>query len=155
LRAGPFWIGNVVSVFWAAMMAGRLGLGAVLGRFETLKIGIFLAVAGAAGSLFALTSERPLIVMVFVAHTGFCFGGIFSTILVEAGDRYHARSVLGTVVGGISAASNAGTAVIPWAVGAIAASYGAWRPGLCLVPISALLSAGVMAFARVARTNPM
>jgi FHS family glucose/mannose:H+ symporter-like MFS transporter len=148
LHAGEFWVGKVVSVFWMAMMVGRLLLGALLGRFETLKIGIFLALAGAAGSLLALNTSRPLFVMLFVAHTGLCFGGIFSTILVEAGDRYHSRAVLGTVVGGISAASNAGTATIPWAVGALAASFGSWRPGLCLVPISAILSAVVLAFVR-------
>ena len=154
LHAGEFWVGKVVSVFWMAMMIGRLVLGALLGRFETLKIGIFLCLAGAVGALLALSSSRPLYVMVFVAHTGLCFGGIFSTILVEAGDRYHTRSVLGTVVGGITAASNVGTATIPWAVGAVAASNGAWRPGLCLVPLSAVLSASVLGCVRKWRANP-
>ncbi len=155
LHAGGFWIGKVVSVFWIAMMVGRLILGALLGRFETLKIGIFLALAGASASLMAINAGQPLFVMLFVALTGLCFGGIFSTILVEAGDRYHSRSVLGTVVGGISAASNAGTATIPWGVGALAASCGAWRPGLCLVPASALLSAGLMGLVRTWRTNEL
>ncbi len=155
LHAGVFWVGKVVSVFWMAMMVGRLGLGAVLGRFETLKIGIFLALAGTATSLMAINAGRPMFVMVFVALTGLCFGGIFSTFLVEAGDRYHTRAVLGTVVGGICAASNAGTASIPWGVGALAASVGAWRPGLCLVPISALLSAVVLGFVRILRTNQL
>lgn len=151
LHGAGAWVGNVVSIFWIAMMAGRLAMGLLLGRFETLKLGIFLAGTGALGALLALCADRPLIVIVFVAQTGLCFGGIYSAILVEAGDRFHSSSVLGTVVGGIAAASCVGTSTVPWAVGSLAASTGNWRIGLSLVPLSALLAAFVLMFVRARR----
>ena len=144
-------VGKVVSVFWMAMTAGRLAMGGLLGRFDSLKLGITLACTGAAAALLALDTQRPQVVMLFVAATGLCYGGIYSAILVETGDRFHASSVLGAALGGVAAAGSVGSSCIPWAVGAVAASSGQWRIGLSLAPTSALISAVLLAFVLMQR----
>jgi FHS family glucose/mannose:H+ symporter-like MFS transporter len=153
VAGGTIWVGRVVSIFWLAMTFGRLAMSALLGRFKPLTIGIWLAALGAVASAAALAGSHAGPAILGVAFTGLLFGGIYSTILAETGDRFHAGSALGTALGGISASGNIGSAMVPWAVGAIAAQSGNWRSGLCLVPISALSAGALMAFVQTRRAE--
>ena|GEM_PF-428283 len=142
LPGGAMWADRVVSLFWLAMTLGRLGMGVLLHRFRSLTLGVALAALGGVGASLALLSHRPAIVILFVMHTGLCFGGIYSAILVEASDRFP-RS-LGSAIGGIAAASSIGTSTVPWAIGALALAPGGWRVALMLVPASVWISGLLM-----------
>ncbi len=134
----PLWAGRVVSVFWLAMTFGRLAMGPLLLRFRATSIGAVLAFSGAIGAVLAVSSSNAHATMLFVFQTGLCFGGIYSTILVEAGNRFPGN--LGSAIGGIAAASSAGTSTIPWLVGALSIGSMGWRVALMVIPISVSIS---------------
>lgn len=134
LPGGGAWAGLVVTVFWVAMTAGRIVTGALVGRVGLLRLTLWLAAAGAAGSALALFWTTPWVVLVFVAWTGLCFSGIFGLLLAEAGERF--PRVAGTVFGGVVAAGGVGGAVFPWAVGVLAGTGLGWRGALALIPLA-------------------
>jgi FHS family glucose/mannose:H+ symporter-like MFS transporter len=148
LPGGAAWAGLVVTVFWIAMTIGRMATGGLLGRIPLLCLTMLLSLGGAAGSALALLGRSPLAVMTFVALTGLLYSGIFGLILAEAGERF--PEVAGTVFGGVVAAGGFGGALIPWAIGALAATPLDWRGALWMVPI---LSVSIAALAQWLRTS--
>ena len=142
LPGGAPRAGQIVSIFWIAMTLGRLAMARLLGVWSNLRLGMALALGGASCALLTLAWNTPLLVMLFVGLTGLFFGGIYSTILVEAGERF--PTLLGTVIGSIGTASCVGTATVPWAVGFLAGTPAGWRGGLLLIPCSAGLVALIL-----------
>jgi fucose permease len=136
LPGGHAWAGVVVSIFWIGMTAGRIGAGVLISRFRLVPLRAALAAIGAAFALAALAAPTPLLAIGFAALTGLSFGGIFSLILAEAAER--CPSATGTAFGGVVAVSGIGTALVPWAIGALSATPLDWRGALCLVPLCAL-----------------
>ena len=133
LPGGAAWSGAVVSVFWIAMTLGRFATGALVTRLPLLRLTLFLAVGGTAGSALALAWDRPGATLALVGATGLCFSGIFGLILAEAGERY--PRFAGTTFGAVVAAGGIGGSVVPWAVGALAGTGAGWRGSLMLVPL--------------------
>lgn len=142
LPGGTAFEGMVATVFWIAMLAGRLAVGAFVGRVSLPRFTLLLAIGGAVSSALALPWSSPLTVMVFVALTGLCFSGIFALILAEAGDRY--PNYAGTAFGGVIAVGGLGGAILPWAVGALAGTSLGWHSALALVPLCSLGVAATM-----------
>ncbi len=142
LPQGAAWKGIVVTVFWVAMTGGRIVSGALVGRVALVRLILLLSVAAAVSSTLALLWTSPLVVLGFVAVTGLCFSGIFSLILAEAGERYPQNA--GTVFGGVIAVGGLGGVVVPWSVGALAATSLGWQGALGLVPVAALGVGAVM-----------
>ncbi len=135
LPGGLRWSGLIVSLFWGGMTAGRLWTGWLLGRIPLLPLRRRLATAGAVCATLTLLGHTPPVVMVWVLLTGLCFGGIYSLILAEGGERF--PEAAGTVFGAISASGNIGVALFPWAVGALANVGVDWRLALSLPPLCA------------------
>ncbi len=135
LPGGVRWAGLIVSLFWVGMTAGRLWTGWLLGRIALLPLRRRLATAGAVCATVTLLMQSPLTVMVWVLLTGLCFGGIYSVILAEGGERF--PEAAGTVFGAISASGNIGVALFPWAIGALVNVGVDWRVALSLPPLCA------------------
>lgn len=142
LPNGERWAGLVVSVFWAALTAGRVASGWLLGRLPLLRLTFLLAVGSVLFSALSLLWKSPPLVMIFTALTGLMFSGIFGFILAEGGERFHA--VAGTVFGAIVAAGGVGAAIFPWLIGELATTSLGWRGALVTVPI---IAAGIAAIA--------
>ncbi len=154
MPGGSRYCGSVVSVFWIAMTVGRVSMCLLLNRFENLKLGMVLVLLGGLGALLTVTVRNPVLALLFVFHTGACFGGVYSTILADAGDRYHRTAMLGSAIGGIAAFSSIGTSTVPWAVGTLAASSNNWNTSLCIIPVSATLCAAVLYAVRQMNRDP-
>jgi fucose permease len=132
---GHRWAGLMVTLFWTGMTCGRIASGDLLSRFPLVPLRVALALSGGLFALAALAVPQPVPTAAFVVLTGLCFGGVFSNILAEAAARYPAST--GTVFGGVVAVSGIGTALVPWAVGALAGTALDWRGALCLIPLCA------------------
>jgi FHS family glucose/mannose:H+ symporter-like MFS transporter len=137
LPDGDRWTGVIVSIFWAGMTAGRVAAGAMISRFPLTRLRAVLALAGALCATAAVLFPSPTPTMAFVAMTGLSFGGIFSLLLAEAGERFPLAT--GTVFGGVVAISGVGTALVPWAIGTLATTSLDWRGALLLVPLCAIV----------------
>lgn len=138
LPGGRAWEGLVITVFWVAMTAGRFMTGGLVERVPLIRLTLLLALGGALASALALLWPAPLWVLVCVGATGLCFSGIFGLILSETGERYPA--IAGTVFGGVVAAGGLGGAIVPWMIGALAATALDWRGAMLVIPLlSALL----------------
>ncbi len=141
LPGGETWEGYVITVFWVAMTVGRIGTGGLVERLPLPRLILLMAGGGALCSALALVWHQPLLVTVCVALVGLCFAGIFGVILAEAGERF--PTFAGTVFGGVVAAGGLGGAVIPWGIGALAATPLDWRGALALIPGLMLLLVGI------------
>ena len=139
LPGGAYLAGGVITVFWIAMTLGRIITGKFIGRMPLMRLSALLAAGGVVCSTLTLVSHTPLVVLSFVVLTGLCFSGIFVLMSAEAANRY--TSTLGAVFGCLVATGGVGTALIPWAVSAVAATRAGWTGGLALIPCAI---AGVM-----------
>jgi FHS family glucose/mannose:H+ symporter-like MFS transporter len=136
LPGGTRFAGVVVTVFWIAMTIGRSVTAKNMARIHFMRWSARLAVGGAVCASLTLVWQSPVVVMVFVALTALCFSGIYILLTAEASNRYPTR--IGAVLGCMVAVGSVGTALIPWAVGAIAATGAGWMGGLALIPCAAL-----------------
>ena len=141
LEGGARWAGTIVTLFWTGMTCGRIAVGALMPRFRLVPLRSALAALGGLSALAALAFPVPAPTIVAVALTGLCFGGIFSLILAEAAERFPGAT--GTAFGGVVAISGLGTAIVPWAIGALSATRADWKGALCLVPLCAFAVAAI------------
>lgn len=139
LPGGIPWEGLVVTIFWIAMTIGRIAVGPLIGRIPLLRLTMLLAVGSVIGSVLATIWTSPLVVICFVAWTGFCFSGIFGLILAEACELY--PTTAGSVFGGIVAAGGVGGAILPWSMAILAGTWLHWQGALLLIPAA---SAGIV-----------
>ena len=136
LPGGTRFAGAVVTVFWIAMTIGRSITAKNVVRIHLMRWSARLALGGAVCASLALVWSSPVVVMAFVALTALCFSGIYILLTAEAGNRYPTR--IGAILGCMVAVGSIGTALIPWAVGALAATKAGWTGGLALIPCAAL-----------------
>lgn len=150
---GAAWSGLVVTLFWLAMTIGRTVVSIILHRFSLLGLTLSLSLGGAVCSLLTLTTQAPLLVMVWVFGTGLCFSGIFGLIMAETGERY--STIAGTAFGGVVAAGGVGGALVPWGVGVLADTRLDWRGALLLIPIISLLTAVLLLALKKQNPSPL
>lgn len=136
---GAKWSGLVVTLFWLAMTFGRAGISVILHRFSLVRLTMTLCAGGATCSLLTLTTQNPVLVMVWVFGTGFFFSGIFGLIMAETGERY--SNIAGTAFGGVMAAGGLGGAIVPWSVGVLADTSLDWRGALLVIPLISISTA--------------
>ncbi|MCX6379312.1 MAG: MFS transporter [Armatimonadetes bacterium] len=129
---GAKWAGLVVTVFWVAMTAGRMVNCWLIHHVRLMRLTLISAVGGAIFSALTLSTQDPHLVMACVAVVGFCYSGIFSLVLSEAGDRF--TSVAGTAFGGVMAMGGIGGAILPWVVGFLSTTKIGWNGALMTVP---------------------
>ena len=136
LPGGALLAGATVTVFWTAMTVGRSLTGKYMGRMPLMRLSSLLALGGAASAALTLAWRNPYVVMLFVALTGLCFAGIYILLTAEASERY--PDEIGGVFGCMNAIGAAGSALIPFAVGALAATQAGWTGALLLIPCAAV-----------------
>lgn len=118
-RAAPLARANgAVSLFWVALLAGRIvsTLLSIRVRLDRLLVGMAsLATLGVTAVVLVPLAEWAWI---GVGGLGLLYAGIFGTILAYAGECYPDYS--GTVFGVVFAAGAAGALAGPWLVGIVA-----------------------------------
>ena len=135
LPGGALIAGATVTVFWIAMTIGRSLTGKYMGRQPFMRLSTRLALGGAVSAGLTLVWHNPYIVMLFVALTGLCFAGIYILLTAEASERY--PDEVGGVFGCMNAIGATGSALIPFAVGSVAATQAGWTGALLLIPCAA------------------
>lgn len=129
--ASPQLATQILTGFWAALMAGRALSGYLLRTMTNQRL-LFLCAAGSLLGCAVLFSAPGIPLMAAaVAWTGLCFAGVFPATLAIAGDRYQ-RSA-GTVFGLLFSIAVCGGMAFPWGVGQIGQAFGV-RAGM-LLPI--------------------
>jgi MFS transporter, FHS family, glucose/mannose:H+ symporter len=108
--------------YWAAIMAARLALSAVLLRVGGAWVIGGGAVAAAIGALVVGTSSSTAMAMAGVVITGLALAGIFPTALALAGSAFREQS--GTVFGLLFTCALTGGMTMPWMAGHLAAAAG-------------------------------
>ncbi len=136
LPHGAMLAGITVTVFWTAMTIGRSLTGRYMGRMPFMRLSALLAMAGAASAGLTLLWNNPFVVLAFVTLTGLCFAGIYILLTAEASERYPHE--IGGVFGCMNAIGAMGSALVPWAVGSLAATRAGWTGALALIPCAAL-----------------
>ena len=138
------YAGNVLSLYWMGLAAGRLFLSALAHRVREAALLLGLAAFSTVSAVAALLVGQPWLAGVGFAATGLGFSGIFPTV-VALGGRYHPHDAAG-VTSVMTAGAAVGGIVIPWTMSAIADGFGlttgmAFYAALCA--LLALLAAGI------------
>ena len=106
------------SLFWLAVLLGRLTAVRVLRRVSNLALLRACVLGGAAGlALILLGQTWELLFWAGVALVGGCFGPIFPTALALASDL--APGQAGAISSLVVASGSAGAMVMPWAAGSL------------------------------------
>ena len=140
------YAGNVLSLYWLGLAAGRLLLSVLAHRVREQALLLWLAITSTAMVCGALAAASPWMSGLCFAGTGIAFSGIFP-VVVALGGRYHAHDAAG-VTSVMTAGAALGGILIPWTMSAIADTLGlvvgmALYAGLC--GVMALLAAGLHA----------
>lgn len=152
LGASPELSGAAVTVFWAGLAVGRLGLGPLVERtgYEA-ALRLFASAGGLALVGAAVTPPgMPLMAVALLGAGGVAFAVIFPTIIALASQRVDpARAsdvtaflVLGGTVGSMTVPALAGVAAERWELGGIVGALGV------------LLAAGFLVLVPVRRGSP-
>lgn len=140
------------SVFWLAILLGRLTAVAALRRLTSPQLLRICALLGIAGvGVVLLGSVTPVLLWVGVALVGFGFGPIFPTTLGLTGE--FAADHAGAVGSLFVASGSIGAMFLPWAAGMLIPSLGI-RGSIALTwaPLAAVLLC-VEAVARLRRRS--
>jgi len=114
----PFWASSMLSVFYAALTAGRLACGALAARFGFERTILTCSVAAAIAYPIVIAAGRPLILAAGVLLSGLFLSGLFPTALAIASRAFKERP--GTATALLSTAMTLGSLLPPWWTGAIA-----------------------------------
>jgi fucose permease len=137
-----------VSVFWAALLLGRLLTPAMLTILPERRLYRVSVAATIAGISLLLAAHRPQIVLAGSVLTGLALAPLFplilSLLLAEMGESRNA--------GWVFATAGLGGAVLSWLTGTVSTDTGSLRIGL-LVPAAAALL--MMALITWRRSNRM
>lgn len=132
-----------VTLFWLAMVAGRVAIGWVA-RHLSYDRYLLISIVVALGALVALSRSRSLgIGFAWVAVLGLGMAAIYSVLMTYANHSFPGRALLITAL--VTAVAGLGGAVFPALVGHV---MDVWRPaailwGLCAIP--ALLGLALLA----------
>jgi fucose permease len=125
----PAVAGTAASVYWAALTAGRVAAGAVAARAgEERLVRWSCVLALAATAALCLPARSAVMAFVALAVLGLALASIYPLTMHLTPHR-HGPEASARQVGYQVAACSAGIALLPWAVGALAA-----KTSLLLVP---------------------
>ncbi len=115
--------GATASLFWLAMIAGRLLATQTLRRAGTLALLVASVCLGGAGVAFvALAGPRHDLLWAATALTGLAFGPIFPTTLAAGAQVMPERAGISSSL--LIASASAGTMILPWATGTLIPTLG-------------------------------
>jgi fucose permease len=112
----------LLAAYWAAIMAARVMLSRVLGRFGARRIVLGGALLAAAGAGIVATAPTAPLAAAGILLTGLALAGIFPTVLGIAGAAFRDHS--GTVFGILFTVALTGGMTMPWLAGHLAAGFG-------------------------------
>ncbi len=84
--------GNLLTIFWAAIIGGRLVSGYLTDRFETIKILFYISILGTASLLFYLFSSREPVIFLSIIFTGIGFSAIFPLLIFYGSTLYEKKA---------------------------------------------------------------
>jgi len=115
--------GATASLFWLAMIVGRLLATQTVRRAGTLALLVAGVCLGGAGvALVALAGPRHYILWAATALTGLAFGPIFPTTLAAGAQVMPERAGVSSSL--LIASASAGTMILPWATGSLIPTLG-------------------------------
>jgi fucose permease len=123
--------GLILSLFWAAMAMGRLGLARVSERIGYGKMILICGSISLASISLGIAANSLIPVIVLWCITGFCFGPIFPVILAWASSCFPENT--GISSGVIMTVATLGPMFSPWLIGAIAQTY-TLQQGMIVLP---------------------
>ncbi len=129
--AGAVVGAGALTLYSAAMAAGRLGLGAATRRLPLSSLLVGLAAGGAAVSLGLALLPSLWVTFLLAGVAGLCVAAFWPGILSLAARRIGAGSA--TLFALLSVAGIAGFGLMPPIVGVVGERFGL-RAGLCVVP---------------------
>jgi FHS family glucose/mannose:H+ symporter-like MFS transporter len=125
--AGPFW-SLAPSIFWAALLVGRVTAPAVLRRVTEEKLTLTGLAAASSGALVVILSTGMIALLTGVAVAGLGMATVYPTTIALLSRRF---GELASRVGGlVFALAGLGGATLPWAVGWVSTHSGSLRVGL-------------------------
>lgn len=110
--------GNVLSLYWLGLTAGRLGLSLFAHRVSDERLLLALSCVATVSVLLAMTSDSATVSAVGFVATGLGFSGVFPGVLAIGG-RYHphaAARATSVLIGG----AGLGQITLPWLMSALA-----------------------------------
>jgi MFS transporter, FHS family, glucose/mannose:H+ symporter len=127
----------LLSVYWLAMMAARIGMGRLLKQnlqYLVLNVSIITAIAG---TLLMIMAPGKAMAVAGLALTGLGFAAVFPLVLAFVGDTYARLS--GTAFSLVLAFGLLGGMLLPWMAGIIAEISGL-RISLIIAPLCLSIS---------------
>jgi len=144
-RVSLTYAGNVLSLYWMGLAAGRLALSALSHRFGETALLLGLTLVSALALPAAVLAPAAWMAVLGFAVTGLGFSGVFP-VVIALGGRHHPHDTAGITSVMITGAGLGGI-VVPWAMSAIADAAGL-RAGMIFY---ALMGASMVALAEVVR----
>jgi len=123
--------GLILSLFWAAMAIGRLGLAKVSERIGYGKMILICGSISLASISLGIVANSLIPVIVLWCITGFCLGPIFPVILAWASSCLPENT--GMSSGVIGTVATVGAMFSPWLIGAVAQTY-TLQQGMIVLP---------------------
>ena len=123
--------GLVLSLFWASMAVGRLGLARVSERIEYRKLILISGSISLASIFFGISVDHPIAVAALWCVTGFCFGPVFPVIVAWASTCLPDNTGLSSGV--VGTVATIGAMFSSWFIGIIAQIF-TLREGMMLLP---------------------
>jgi fucose permease len=123
--------GLVLSLFYASMAVGRLGLSRVSERIDYGKLILICGSISLASISFGINVDSPIAIFVLWCVTGFCFGPVFPVTVAWACRCLPENT--GVSSGVVGTLATMGAMFSSWLVGAIAQMF-TLREGMMLLP---------------------
>jgi fucose permease len=127
----PVDAGLVLSLFWASMAVGRLGLARVSERIEYRKLILISGSISLASIFLGVSVASPVAVVALWCVTGFCFGPVFPVIVAWASRCLPENT--GVSSGIVGTVATIGAMFSSWFIGVIAQIF-TLREGMMLLP---------------------
>ncbi len=131
--------GTALSVYWGAILVGRLFQGLVVARYSLPAVVIVSGGVSAVGVAGMLIATTPMQAYLWAGLAGLAAGGIYPNIMVYANRRYSRQ--IGAVTGILSMAAAGGNLIFQPLVGRVAESSSTGRAMILL--IAAMLGVGL------------
>jgi len=131
-----------VSVFWGAMILGRLVISALSTRMEPRPLILFLAAGSAVSSLGVAMAQTIPVCLAVTAVSGLFMSGMFGMVATHASRYFPERTgaVFGVLILGVGLGALVGPAMMGWV-----ASEGGLRLALSIPPT--LMAVAALAYA--------
>lgn len=132
-----YWAGLMTSLFWAMITVGRLVFGTAAGRIGISRL-LRFSMGGSVISAALFIVNDQLVGLVAVALMGLSLSAIFPTLISDTPHRVGAQHAA-TVIGVVTGAASAGSAILPGLAGILAARLGLEILGPYLLGASILM----------------